>query len=420
MPLVCFSIGVLAQNQVSTNRTGNPVLNTQPPIRVADEQTTVLERGTHHNVIQYSRKVADTNGVWRTVVSKYTQLENGLNRQDERGLWTPAPAVLEITTDGAQFVGAEWIAAFKAEPSAADSVVLTTGLGNQAKRYVSHVVGLAYFDKASGDSVLLTQVATNSAPGVLTSEHDLVYPSCFVGVDGDIVYHLSRSSIAQDIRLRSGLPTPGAFQLDPATTELEVLTEFVEADTPNILSSSTGTQKSGATGSPVAGKTGADGDDLGDRQIDFGLFNIGLGRAFAATGGTNDPGDGGGELVRKHWTQLSGRQVLIEALDFQKVAGWLDSLPAPRGGGALNTRPVLRREVQNRPLPPRPKRFDQAEYGNRGGMRKVLALKDSLVSGPALVLDYQSLAGGTVGNYTFTANETYYIVSVRSENEVGR
>ena len=400
--VVCSSFAVLAQTPVNsvpgTSTNGNKL----PVIHVADERVEVLERGPHHNRIRYTRKVADTNGLWREVTSSYTQLENGLNRKDAQGNWAPAPAVLEITPDGAQFVGGEWVAQFRAAPDAVDAVSLTTGSGPNARAYISHVVGLAYFDKASGDSVLLAEVSTNSAPGVLTTDHDLVYPSCFVGIDGDIVYHLSRSSLGQDIRLRSTLPTPDSFQLDPATTELEVLTEFVQSDTPRILS---GPQ----IGSPGAPSGTLVGDDLGDREINFGLFNIGMGHAFAASGGTNDPSDGGGELVRKHWAQLSGRQVLIEALDFQKAAGWLDSLPAPTGGGSLKSRPVLRREVQNRPMPPRPKRFDQAEYGNRGRMRKVIALKDAPVEGPALVLDYQSLVGTTYSSYTFAANETYYI-----------
>jgi hypothetical protein len=365
---------------------------------VADERVEILERDFHHQAVKYTRKAADTNGVWHEVISQYHQVENGLNRPTPDGKWVPVTVAIQGTQDGARFDGAECSIEWRTTPENADAVVLSTIDGN---RYVSHVIGLAYFDKQSGDSVLLSEVVP--VAGQLASDKELVYPSCFSdGVEADLVYRIGRTTFSQDVRVRSQLPLPQDFNLNPTTTELEVLTEFIEASDPLITRQSTDSVSPTETS-----ETGATETDLGDTRLQFGLFEIGLGRAFLTAQGDDD---GSGEFVRKRWAKLSGRQTLIEALDFPKAATWLGTLPKPKTGAALKSKPVLRREATNRPLPKKPARYEQAGRSNPKGIRKVVASLDHLPTpGPALVMDYQSIVGSTLADYSFKANETYYI-----------
>jgi hypothetical protein len=350
-----------------------------------------LERGAHYSRVHYTWEQQDTNGVWHARSSQYTQLENGLNRVDANGQWVPVTNALTITTNGAEYVGAEFSLVFRATPEAADAMVLVLADGT---RMVSHVAGIAYFDKNSGDSVLLAQVLP--VQGQLTSDQTVTYPSCFSdGVDADLVLQVGRSSLAQDVVLHTALAPPSAYGLSD-DSEMELLTEWVEAP------------------DPIADAGNTNGPNAAQDLMDFGpLFKIGMGKAFDLSAGEDS-----GLSVQKYWqtfTDTNGvsRRFLVEALNYADAQPWLGALPQPAGGGAMLLKPdrVLRHQASARPLPSQPKRFEQANL-SKGAADGILAKNEARVAGgkkSGFLWDYQATLGSSISNLVCQADTTYYI-----------
>ena len=188
VPLACCGASLWAQNTTPGENGGPPAAaNTNAPVlRIANERTDILSRGRHQQVVRYSRQVAGTNGVWHLQTGQYTQLESGLNRWDgSTRKWIPVSGKIEVTDDGAQFVGSEHTIQFRTTADVSDAMTITCADG---ATLVSHVTGLAYYDRNSGDSVLLGSI--RPVPGVLTSDQELVYPDCFTdGLSADLVFH---------------------------------------------------------------------------------------------------------------------------------------------------------------------------------------------------------------------------------------
>jgi hypothetical protein len=92
----------------------------------------------------------------------------------------------------------------------------------------SRPMGLSYFDGTN--SVLIAEL-TNSI-GVLTGNNQVIYPNAFTGFAADVRYTYTKAGFEQDIILLEQPPTPESFGLNPATTRLQVLTEFFNPPQP--------------------------------------------------------------------------------------------------------------------------------------------------------------------------------------------
>ena len=140
--------------------------------------------------------------------------------------------------------------------------------------------------------------------GQLQGDNIVLYPDCFTDVRATIRYTYTVSGFEQDVVWETQPPAPETFGLDPKTTRLQVLTEFVDAPAPAKISRSAG--------------------GLADETLDFGPMSIGSGKAFSV----DAVGDSTSETpVAKEWTPLDGRTFLIEEVPYEQVIDQLQKLP---------------------------------------------------------------------------------------------
>ena len=243
----------------------------------------------------------------------------------------------------------------------------------------SRVWGLAYFDEATGESVLLAEVKTSD--GQIVGDNVVIYSDAFTDLGADLRYTYTLAGFEQDVVLRTQPPTPEDLGLNSKTTRLQVLTEFVEAQPPTT----------------VAGKAG----DLPDETLGFGVMNIGPGKAFSI----DEAGDSADPVpVAKSYQQVEGRNFLIEEVRYDKVSDQLQKLPPTkkyqgasleRRGNGVNVLAGLKKIM--------PKRY--AKIAPRPGAKRMA--KASIKSSPSFVMDYVTLT--SQANFTFKGDTTYYI-----------
>jgi hypothetical protein len=241
---------------------------------------------------------------------------------------------------------------------------------------VSEPVGLAYFD--GSNSVLLATV-TNSTGAILPSRTEVIYTNVFAGsgLYADLLYRNTKAGLEQNVVIGQQLPNPSTWNLNPATTRLQMITEFVSSPQPIMT----------ATTVPTAA------GNLEDDSLSFGTMMMGRGKAFLI--GTNPPS----ASVNKRWVVLNGRQFLIEEVPFVSIAKAIDALPQfVSQTGTEASKYVV---SQNLILPPQ--RVAEAEP-------KAQFLTQAALPNRGLVLDYQ-IINTSQTDLTFQADTTYYVSS---------
>lgn len=341
---------------------------------------TVTERGAHHKVWERFEDEIGPDGKPFPRKRSYTELATGMHFKNERGEWEESKEEVEILADNAGAV------ARKGQHKAIFPPEIKSGLIElqtpDQKWMRSRVWGLAYFDSATGESVLLAEV--KESEGTIVGDNVVLYPDAFTDFVADIRYTYMRAGFEQDVVLREQPPAPEEFNLNPKTTRLQVLTEFVET--------------------PVPTKRVAQAGGLADETLGFGVMNIGAGKAFSVEA----DGESNGHVpVAKQWERIEGRDFLIEQVAHEKVVRQLEKLPPTsklksaalerRGqgetalAGLKRMMPKPYAKVTPRPATSKPKRLAKAELQNT----------------PSFVMDYITLTSQT--NYTFLGDLTYLI-----------
>ena len=215
----------------------------------------------------------------------------------------------------------------------------------------------------------------------------VVYSDAFTDLAASVRYVYTRGGVEQDVILNSRPPSPEDYGLNPKTTRLQVLTEFVNP--------------------PVPGKRALVIEGETDESLDFGDWKLVPGRAYS------EPEQGGltlgaamaegGSPVTKRWLTLEGRQFLVEEVPVAKVRDELDVLPVIGLALAKPVQDTVRHVVSTkRLLPAAPKLAEHK--GNKLKMR----MADASPTSPGFVMDYISI-NGSLTNYTFQADSTYYV-----------
>ena len=341
----------------------------------------IVERGPHHRTVNYvSESIAPEGGaILRT--NRYTELATGICYQNQAGEWLDSRELIEIVAGGALASQGPHHVAFAANVNTAGAINILTPDG---KRLRSHVLGLAYTDAQTGQSVLIAQI--RDSIGVLVGENRIVYADAFTELIADIRYTYSLAGVEQDIILRQVPPAPGAFGLNPATTRLEVFTEFVEAPTPEIYQGILS-----ATTDPVQRATMALPDFV-DESLGFGAMAMTRGQAFPLADQTEEIPTG------KTWELREGRRFLVEAVQYPAIKVHLDALAGNPGQQAK----LERKPQPNRSFPAAPKQAsaEKAEI-------KTALLNDKR---PGFVIDWSLMASDT--NFTFKGDSTYFMTGL--------
>lgn len=331
----------------------------------------VQERGPDQR--RWVQALREPTPFGRTVERRrqFVEVASGLHYWQE-GQWRESEEVLEGVPGGALARRGPHRVFFANNLASAGAVALDTPDG---RRLVSQPLCLGYYDRATGQQVMLGEV--KDCQGVVQA-NQVLYADAFTGVRADVRYTYTRGGLEQDVILREQLPAPESFGLASASTRLQVYTEFVQAPAPQVRIQ------------PVAR---ADGTVAPDEELDFGVTRLVRGRAF----GLGEQGRGSGVPVDKQWRTLEGRQFLIEQVPVPQVRRELEALPAPHGAGLGGSRAVERLAGA---LPPRRK---PAAAGARP-----MQLARGPLPARGLVLDWQAL-NGTTGDFTFQGDTTYLV-----------
>jgi hypothetical protein len=354
---------------------GSPAANqagTTGQTSTQDTPYAVVEQGANHRVWQRATYEILPSGQKVPHIHQYTELATGLNYQ-KNGQWVESKEEIESFPGGAIARQGQHQVIFANNLATIGAIDMQTPDGQRLR---SHVLGLSYFDTASGQSVLIAEV--KDSQGQLYSPNVVIYPDAFTDFKADVRYTYTRAGFEQDIVLHERPPGPETYGLNPATTKLQVLTEFINPPQPAKKQMSL--------------KTGQ-GDVL-DEDLDFGAMHMGRGKAFSLE-------RGGGDIpVSKQWLKLEGRDFLVEEVAVPDLEEELQSLPAAEGASLNSAAGSVRHVVSKQRLLP-------ALPLVQAGTNKMQLARLSLPA-QGLVLDYVTFNSNQT-NYTFQGDTTYYI-----------
>ncbi len=342
----------------------------------------ITERGPNHRVWRRITSVTNKLGeVSFETNGGYTELATGLYHLVD-GQWVESSDAIQITPEGGVATNAQHQVTFAANINTVGAVHLTTPDGKHLR---SHILGLSYLDSVTGQYVLIAQLKDSTGQIVGQGSNQVIYADAFNGgFKADVVYHNTKAGFEQDIVLREQPPSPAAFGLNPATTHLQVITEFLDAPVAQVRQARL-----------------ADGT-ISDQVVDFGQMSIGQGKAFSM--GNDSDGAVGEVPVNKRWLLLNNRRVLVEDVPFPVITPQLQDLPVPSIGAGTKKQAsangLLHRVSGQIQLPPPP------ELASHSSASMKLAALSTMEKG--FVLDYNTLTTGQT-NYTFQGDTTYYI-----------
>lgn len=317
-------------------------------------------------------------------VSRYWQLETGLNYRDENGEWQAAEERFEIVPGAAIAWRGRHRVSLAAELNTQGAVQFRLPGGELLR---SHVFGLAYFNTATGEAVLVAQV--KDAQAWVVEPNQVLYPDAFTGVQADVRYTYTKSFFEQDIILRQAPPPPAELGWNPADVRLEVWTEFVEAPVPLKTAHHLNLEASTQEGAwPLI-----------DETLDFRTMRMGAGKSFRL--GLEDEAL---SPVAKQWVEAEeGRTFLVETVELPAIEAQLQELP-PASGGASVGRPQKSRLQAMKALP----RLPEVAANNRSKVRRLEnGPMMAQVRRPGLVVDYSLTLGSSLTNQVFRGDYTY-------------
>jgi hypothetical protein len=144
----------------------------------SDTPYAVTERGANYRILQKSTIENGTNRVHR-----YTELAAGLHYKNAQGQWVESKEEIEVYAKGAIARQGPYQVIFASNLNTAGSIDMQTPDG---KRLRSSILGLAYHDSATGNSVLIAQIQDSA--GELIASNQVLYPDAFEGVSADVRY----------------------------------------------------------------------------------------------------------------------------------------------------------------------------------------------------------------------------------------
>ena len=258
-----------------------------------------VQRGPHSKVWQMATLQTNASGIVRTNFESYTEVATGLCYL-QNGQYMDSVEEIDSAPEGAQATQGRYQVHWMANANTPTGAVsLTTPDGKQLH---STVYGLAYTDTSSGSNVMLAQL--QDCTGVIVDPNVVLYTNAFSNLTADIRYTYRKAGMSQDIILKQQPPSPADYGFNPATTRLQVVTEFFNAPEPSRTT--------------ITNSQGAD-----NRSLNFGNMKMGVGHAFLfKTAGGTEPGG----AVIKHWKTLENRTFLIEEIPYAAISNILSTL----------------------------------------------------------------------------------------------
>jgi hypothetical protein len=332
----------------------------------------------------------------------YTQLETGLY-YIEGSRWRKSKEIIEIIDGYGVATRCYHKAIFKPNPNTVAALHIFTPDGLE---FMSHIIGLSYFDSESGNSVLLADI--KDSQGVFSPPNQIIYRDCFNGLKADLRYTYTKAGLEQDVVLLEQPPPPEDFGLRPETTRFEVLTEIFRSTQPEkeakVLNPAQFPEKRGQMADP----------DLIDEVLEFRGMRMGLNKAFGTgdaqgeefvrynNGSGSRPGfhrSGPAARIAKRWVTMDGRQILVEALQYGALQELFASLPSSKEHPD-DLKPSRRASLQRDWLPSRKAATAKSAFSQ-------FQVADAPYLPKGLVLDFYLVS--TLNDFTFRTGQTYHI-----------
>jgi hypothetical protein len=300
------AVSILHQGSLLAQQPDSSSINSQPTS--GQGGYTLATRARDFREWQHVIWTTNSAGRARAQTNSYTEIATGMARSLNGNLVDSSDQI-SVTATGAQGTQALHKVSFLGNVNSAGAIDITSPDGNHL---VSNPLGLSYYDTATGNSVMIAEVKDSNGQ-LLPSGNEAIYPNAFTDFDADLIYQNSIAGFEQFVVLRQKPPPPGDWGLNPATTLLQVITEFQEAPVPQLAA--------------IECESGT------DTRIDFGAMQMMNGQAFAIGSETNRV------PVTKQWQTVNGRTFLIEQVPLEAIAEQLVDLPPATPGSAKNSKP---------------------------------------------------------------------------------
>src|SRR5205823_2765534 len=127
-------------------------------------------------------------------------LETGMHRRNSKGEFVEASDGIAPTRGGAETTNSAHRVFFAANANCAAALQVTMPNGRTTLK--SHVAWLKYFDRETGKSAIIAELA--DSVGQIISANEVLYTNALIGAcTADIHYHNTKAGIEQDIILGS-------------------------------------------------------------------------------------------------------------------------------------------------------------------------------------------------------------------------
>jgi RHS repeat-associated protein len=384
-----WSLSVFAQLDPVVDQTQGGI-KADGEVKVDTSEPVVVDKGAHYRTWRRVVLEQQPDGTTTERESVYTELGTGLNAFRD-GSWVPAEEVLTIGADAVLGDRGQHFVRLPLNINTLGGIEFS----KDDKRFRSHVLGLAFTDAATGQSVLIAELQDSKAEQF--TKNSIIYRSAFRGpFQADLRYTYTLAGLEQDVIIRESLPAPSDYGLPPESTRLEIFSEFIESPQPAkqfaVISAEGDAAKRQQMVDP----------DLTDEQLAWSEIVMGAGAAFPLDGAQPDLG----APVGKSWVSINdpdqgkARQFLIEKIDYGTIKPQLEQLPkaaAQAGQEKIGAALKSRREALMAAATPGSK--------NRGAQRAALPPRTQPDRG--YVIDYSMIVSQT--NFTFYSDSTYYV-----------
>jgi hypothetical protein len=370
--------------QVGQPPAAAPTALTEPTSGPSTTAYAPVERGRDHTTWERYRFEKNRTGRIFVQTNRVVELETG-SRYLQNGRWLESTEDIQLVENGAVATNGPHKVGFTADISSRVPVAVTTPDNTTLK---IRPLGLAYYDFHADKYVVIAEL--KAAEGMVLGNNQVIYPQAFTDFKVDVRYTYKKSGLEQDIILRQRPPLPEAYGLNPDTTWLLALTEFI--DPPSDVQVNRQIRR-GWKKSTV------------DKVIRIGGMSIGQGTAFGLGLGKSRRA---GVPVQKHWTVMDGRTILVEEVSFRRIVPQLRNLqasaqPAP-GSAAGSTRHLASKTLL---LPP----LHLASATSTAPMQVASVAPQE----EGLVLDYPLESGSDI---VLQADHTYLVTNTVNLNNV--
>ena len=386
-----FLIGSISIHTLSAALGPVPAVGLKPPdARPQTPDPVITARGPDHKT--WTRTHRQTRPDGRVVESKssYTELATGMHFWQD-GQWAESQETIELAPGGAVAQRGQHRASFAANLNTFGAIQVQSA---DHKLFRSHILGLAYTDAASGRSVLIAEI--KDTLGAI-SGNQVHYLDAFTDIKANVRYTYTKAGFEQDVILLEDLPSPADYGLDPQTSRLEILTEFIEPPQPSSSETILKREPDQALRQAMVDP------DLRDQTLEFGAMRIGTGAAFSLSEGHAALGETPAVQVGKEWTKMQGRDFLIEKVDYISIRPHVQRLPKSaavrkeqKKEGEVLPRPNAGLMARTFPAPPK--------AAGEGGKMQMASITPPE---RGYVLDYSLVSSAT--NFVFKGDTTYFV-----------